>query len=156
MTFRKIAQIFATVALSVAAATSRAEVGDQELRHALSELVKTTAKLKVTVEILKGAKVFETYCFACHGPEVPLPSIAQSTLMREPNAELVKFILYSKSGAKHPAWHMALSPIDVSNVANLLLAAFKNAPTELVSPESVIDVIASHHQKNMAECTPSK
>lgn len=155
MSLFQAAQFCTALALSMLLTKSHADAGDQQLRQALLGAVDAAAKIKVSAEFFKGGKVFETYCLACHNPEVPLPSIARSSLMSDSNAELIKFIMFSKSGAKHPAWHLALSPVDVSTLTNFLQITFKKAPAELVTPESVATVIKIHYRTNRAECSAS-
>lgn len=129
-----------------------ADTSDQRLRRALSELAVTAGKMKVNLEIIKGSEVFKLYCLACHGPEMPTLSLAKSPLMRQSNAALVKFILFPGDETKHVSWRLALSPVDVSYLANFLQLTFKEKPTELVSPQLVDDVIRDHYQGSKAEC----
>jgi hypothetical protein len=145
-----------TTTIILATPSARADTDDQKLKQALSKLAVTVDRMKASVEIIKGLEVFEKYCVACHGPEVPLPPLAKSPLMSEPNAALVKFILFPGSEKKHVSWRMALSPVDVSYLTNFLQLSFRDKPTELASTQLVDDVIREYHQGSKAECKASQ
>lgn len=147
----QLAVILAVLTI-LSTSSASADTSDQKLRQALSELAVTAGRMKVNLEIIKGSEVFKVYCLACHGPEMPTPSLAKSPLMREPNAALVKFILFPGDKTKHVSWRLALSPVDVSYLTNFLQLTFKEKPTELVSPQLVDDVIRDHYQGSKAEC----
>lgn len=139
-------------------ASSHADVGDQKLKQALLSLTETATKLKALSETLKGHEIFEAWCIACHTPAMrQLPPTEESPLMRTSNAELIKFILFSRDGAKHPPWKLALSPYEMASLSNYLQIAFKKyPPTELVTAEIVTSVIAKKYQLANTGCVLPK